>query len=64
METMVKQVKLLKANELARDIKMGKYDAAESNLVLMPKKMILEMLKELHGRRKRDSRPRKRDKEK
>lgn len=61
---MVKQVKLLKANELARDIKMGKYDAAESNLVLMPKKMILEMLKELHGRRKRDSRPRKRDKEK
>ena len=64
METMVKQVKLLKANELARDIKMGKYDAAESNLVLLPKKMILEMLKELHGRRKRDSRPRKRDKEK
>ena len=61
---MVKQVKLLKANELARDIKMGKYDAAESNLVLIPKKMILEMLKELHGRRKRDSRPRKRDREK
>lgn len=54
----------MKANELARDIKMGKYDAAESNLVLLPKKMILEMLKELHSRRKRDSRPRKRDKEK
>ena len=54
----------MKANELARDIKMGKYDAAESSLVLLPKKMILELLKELHGRRKRDSRPRKRDKEK
>ncbi|MBR5589407.1 MAG: hypothetical protein IKW41_04585 [Phascolarctobacterium sp.] len=54
----------MKANELARDIKMGKYDSAERHLVLMPKKMILEMLKELHGRRKRDSIPRKRNKEK
>lgn len=51
----------MKANELARDIKMGKYNAAESNLVLLPKKMVLEMLKELHGRRKRDSKPRKRE---
>ena len=49
----------MKANELARDIKMGKYDAADSNLVLLPKKLMLEILKELHGRRKRDSRPRK-----
>ena len=49
----------MKANELARDIKMGKYDASDSNLVLLPKKMMLEMLKELHGRRKRDSKPRK-----
>ena len=47
----------MKANELARDIKMGKYDAAESNLVLLPKKLMLEMLKELHGRRTRDSKP-------
>lgn len=52
----------MKANELARDIRMGKYDSAERHLVLMPKTMILEILKELHGRRKRDSRPRKLDK--
>ena len=45
----------MKANELARDIRMGKYDAAESNLVLLPKRMVLEMLKELHGRRKRET---------
>ena len=51
----------MKANELMRDIRMGKFDAADSNLVLLPKKQMLEMLKELHGRRKRDSKPRKRE---
>lgn len=48
----------MKANELARDIRLGKYDSAERHLVLMPKRMILDILKELHSRRKRDSRPR------
>lgn len=51
----------MKATELMRDIRMGKFDAADSNLVLLPKKLMLEMLKELHGRRKRDSKPRKRE---
>lgn len=49
----------MKANDLFKEIRQGMHDASDSKFVILPKQEVLDLLKELHGRRKRDSRPRK-----
>jgi hypothetical protein len=55
----------MKANELYAEIRRGLHASynpdtghEDHDFVTLPKQLVLDMLKELHGRRKRDSKPR------